>query len=234
MGGPAAGEVASLMAVKTVLQEKTKTIADSETSFVSQLDGLLQKANNAVFEKAQKHAEMKGMGTTGTLAGILNNKLFIGQVGDSRAYLIRNDTITQMTQDQSYVGQLVNSGIITEEAAESHPQKSLILQALGTQPTLKVGITSSKLCKSDYLLICSDGLSGLVTKEEMKAIIQSTDDIALACGHLVDYANKKGGHDNITLIIMHFASNSLSPPASDESLDLKTISEFTPFPKPSP
>ena len=234
MGGPAAGEVASLLAVNTVLKETKNKIADNQTSFVSKIEDLLQKANNTVFQNAQRHPELKGMGTTGTLAGIFNNKLFFGQVGDSRAYIIRNNTITQVTKDQSYVGQLVKSGIITEEAAKNHPQKSLILQALGTQPKLKAAITSSKLCKNDYLLICSDGLSGLVTKEEMKAVIQSSDDIASASQQLVDYSNKKGGHDNITLIIVHFASDSLAPPSNGESVDFKTITEFTPFTKPSP
>ena len=129
MGGPAAGEVASLLAVNTVLKETKSKTASSESEFVQVLDDSLQKANTAILEKASSNPEMRGMGTTATLAGILNNKLFIGQVGDSRAYIVRNEAITQVTKDQSLVAQLVALGNITEEEAEKHPQKNVILIA---------------------------------------------------------------------------------------------------------
>lgn len=229
MGGPAAGEVASLMAVNTVQEEiKSKTFSN-ESEFVEVLIGLLQKANTAIFEKSQSNDEMKGMGTTATLAGVVDKKLFLGQVGDSRAYLIRNNTITQITKDQSYVNQLIEAGTITEEEAENHPQKNIILQALGNQASLKVAVTSVDLSKGDYLLICSDGLSGLLKKEEMKLMIKSSSDLKAACQELIDLTNKRGGHDNITVIIAHFLSNDLSKPSAEKTIPFKVISEYNPL-----
>ena len=203
MGGPAAGEVASLLAVNTVLKEMKSKTASTEPEFVQMLGDSLQKANTAILEKASSSPEMRGMGTTATLAGISNNKLFIGQVGDSRAYIVRNDTITQVTKDQSFVGQLIALGTITEEEAEKHPQKNVILQALGSQASVQVAATSIELCQNDYLLLCSDGLSGLVKNEEIKSIVQSSSDLVYACKGLIYLANQRGGHDNITVIITH-------------------------------
>ncbi len=228
MGGPAAGEIASLLAVNTVLKEMKSKKASNESSFVPRLVDLLQRTNGIIFERANDHPDMRGMGTTATLAAIFNNKLFLGQVGDSRAYIIRNNGITQVTKDQSFVNQLIDSGVITEKEAENHPQKNIILQALGTQPSITVAVTSVELCRDDYLLLCSDGLSGLVKKEEMKTIVQSSDDLPLACKGLIDLTNKRGGHDNITLILAHFSSEALSPPKNGETINYKTISEFKP------
>lgn len=226
MGGPEAGEIASRLAVSTVLQEMKSKTASTESEFVQMLDDLLQKANSVIFEKAGQHPKMHGMGTTATLAGILNSKLYIGQAGDSRAYIIRKNTITQVTKDQSYVNHLVEAGSITSEEAETHPQKNVILQALGAQASLMVAITSVEICQDDYLLLCSDGLSGLIKKEEMKIIIQSSSCLTATCKELIDLTNKRGGRDNITLIIAHFSSKALSLPNNNEAVKYKTISEF--------
>ena len=227
MGGPAAGEVASLLAVNTVRKEIKSKNASNESEFVQVIEDLLQISNRAIYKKAKSHSEMRGMGTTATLSGILNSKLFIGQIGDSRAYLLRKNTITQITKDQSFVNQLVETGAITEEEAETHPKKNLILQALGTQPSVKVAVTSIQLYQNDYLILCSDGLSGVIRKEEMKEIVLSSSDLASACGNLIDLANKKGGPDNITLVIAHFSSNSLAPP-DQETITYKTLADFKP------
>ena len=228
MGGPAAGEVASLLAVNTVLKEMTSKTASEESEFVRILDDFLQKANIAIIEEALSHPEMRGMGTTAMLAGTLNNKLFVGQVGDSRAYIIRMDKITQITKDQSLVNQLVESGTISEEEAENHPQKNVILQALGNKKSLQVASTSVELCRDDYLLLCSDGLSGLVKNEEMKNIIQSSTDLPTASKKLIDLTNQRGGHDNITLVISHFTGEAFSPPSKNEAVVCEIISEFKP------
>lgn len=230
MGGPAAGEVASLLAVNMVLKEmNSKTNVNfNESEFVQMIDGFLQKANSAILEKVAGHPDMQGMGTTATLSGVLNSKLFTGQVGDSRAYLLRNNTITQVTKDQSYVNQLVESGMITEEEAENHPKKNIILQALGTRPSLKVAITSLKLCQNDYLILCSDGLSGVVTEEEIKTVVKTSSGPASASKNLIDLANNKGGPDNITVIIAHFTSKILSSPTGDESVNYEILADFAP------
>lgn len=228
MGGPAAGEVASLLAVNTVLKEKGPQKASTESEFIRVLEDLLQKANTAIIEKATEDSKMRGMGTTATLAGVLKNKLYISQVGDSRAYLIRNDDATLVTKDQSFVNQLIEAGSITEEEAETHPQKNIILQALGSQAELQVAATSVELCRNDHLLICSDGLSGLVKKEEMQSVVKSASDIASACKELIDLGNKRGGHDNITVIMAHFPAEELAPPAKGEALDFEVISSFKP------
>ncbi len=228
MGGPAAGEVASLLAVNTVLKEIISKTASTKSEFVQILDDSLQKANTAIFEKASSNLEMRGMGTTATLALISNNKLFIGQVGDSRAYIVRNDTITQVTKDQSFVGQLVALGTITEEEAEKHPQKNVILQALGSQASIQVAATSIELCQNDYLLICSDGLYGLVKNEEIKSIVQSSSDLVSACKELIDLANQRGGHDNITVIITHFSDKIFCPPDNNGAVTCKVVSDFKP------
>tara|TARA_B100000315_G_scaffold167788_1_gene156281 strand:+ start:9571 stop:10434 length:864 start_codon:yes stop_codon:yes gene_type:complete len=228
MGGPAAGEVASLLAVNTVLKEMKSKTASTESEFVQMLDDSLQKANTAILEKASKNPEMRGMGTTATLAGISNNKLFIGQIGDSRAYIVRNNTITQVTKDQSFVGQLVALGTITEEEAEKHPQKNVILQALGSNASMQVAATSIDFCQNDYLLLCSDGLSGLVKDEEIKSIVQSSSDLVSACKELIGLANQRGGHDNITVVITHFSDKVFSPPDKNGAVACNVISDFKP------
>ena len=228
MGGPAAGEVASLLAVNTVLKEMKSKTASTESEFVQMLDDSLQKANAAILEKASKNPEMRGMGTTATLAGISNNKLFIGQIGDSRAYIVRNNTITQVTKDQSFVGQLVALGTITEEEAEKHPQKNVILQALGSNASMQVAATSIDFFQNDYLLLCSDGLSGLVKDEEIKSIVQSSSDLVSACKELIGLANQRGGHDNITVVITHFSDKVFSPPDKNGAVACNVISDFKP------
>lgn len=228
MGGPVAGEVASLLAVDTVLKEMKSNKFSNESDVGPMLVDLLQKANSVIFERAKGHSEMKGMGTTATLAAIINSTLFLGQVGDSRAYIIRKNSATQVTKDQSYVNQLIESGVITEEEAEKHPQRNIILQALGTQISISVALTSVALRRNDYLLLCSDGLSGLVKKEEMQKVLLSTNNLQIASKALIDLTNKRGGHDNITLILAHFPSNNLSPLQDDENINCKIISKFTP------
>jgi protein phosphatase len=228
MGGSAAGEVASLLAVNTVLKETKSKAVSTESEIVKMLDDSLQKANTAILEKASSNPEMRGMGTTATLAGISNNKLFIGQIGDSRAYIVRNDTITQVTKDQSLVDQLIALGTITEEEAEKHPQKNVILQALGSQASMQVAATSIELCQNDSLLLCSDGLSGLVKNEEMKSIVQSSSDLASASKELIDLANQRGGHDNITVIITHFSDKVFPSPDKNGAVTCKVISDYKP------
>lgn len=221
MGGAAAGEVASSLAVTTVMKEMQFSRPPEAKAFVEQLDHALQSANRVISEHTRQHPEMQGMGATATAAGILKDRAFIGQVGDSRAYLIRKQQIRQVTRDQSFVNQLVEAGKITEEEAERHPRRNVILQALGNQARMEVVFSDVPLRQGDYLLLCSDGLSGLVNKEEICQIVLDAPDLPQACQQLIDLANQRGGHDNITVILAQFTNGTLSPPADGED-DIKT------------
>ena len=160
MGGAAAGEIASGIAVNTVQQQFVFDTPPTDAQFIDHLVYVLQSTNKAVADHAHEHPEMRGMGATATTAAILNKKVYIGQIGDSRAYLIRQKTIQQLTRDQTFVNQLVEAGKITEEEAETHPRRNVILQALGNHTDLKIAITSTHVQDNDRLLLCSDGLSG--------------------------------------------------------------------------
>ena len=221
MGGAAAGEVASSLAVTTVMKEMQFSRPPEAKDFVEQLDHALQRANRVISEHTRQHPEMQGMGATATAAGILNDHAFIGQIGDSRAYLIRREQIRQVTRDQSFVNQLVEAGKITEEEAERHPRRNVILQALGNQARMEVVFSDVQLRQGDYLLLCSDGLSGLVNKDEICQIVLDAPDLPQACQQLIDLANQRGGHDNITVILAQFTNGTLSPPGDGED-DVKT------------
>ncbi|RMH80835.1 MAG: Stp1/IreP family PP2C-type Ser/Thr phosphatase [Calditrichaeota bacterium] len=223
MGGAAAGEVASRLAVQVTREEMRFEHAPEETEFRERLEEALQEANRIIAEEARRNPGMRGMGATATTAGILRNKVFIGQVGDSRAYLLRGNDMQQLTRDQSFVNQLVEAGKITEEEAEVHPRRNVILQALGNQARLNVVMTTYQALEGDYLLLCSDGLSGLVKKEEMARIIHASGNIQEACQQMIALANNRGGHDNITVILAHFIGAEFRSSESDETVELLNI-----------
>lgn len=227
MGGAAAGEVASKLAVNTVKEFMKFDNQPVPSRFLTYLSDALQEANRAVVEHARAHRDMHGMGATATLAGVLKDQLFIGQVGDSRAYLIRGEEIQQITKDQSFVGQLVEAGKISEEEAEIHPRRNIILQALGNQEDLRIALTSARVFRGDYLLLCSDGLSNLVKKGEMAEIIHSSKNIMEACNLLVETANQRGGYDNITVVLAHFSGKEFSAPPDDGNIRYDILSDFS-------
>jgi protein phosphatase len=226
MGGAAGGEVASRLAVTTARDSLKFKDLPAADQFLSRLSEALQKANQAIIDHAIKHPYMHGMGATATLAGILGNRVFVAQIGDSRAYLIRRDEIQLITKDQSFVNQLLEAGKITEEEAEIHPRRNIILQALGNQGELKIALTSAEVYRGDYLLLCSDGLSGMIRKEEMPAVIHSSVDITDTCNRFVQLANQRGGYDNITVVLAHFSGEAFSLPPEDGKIHHETISEF--------
>jgi serine/threonine protein phosphatase PrpC len=227
MGGAAAGEVASRLAVETVMKSMRQDKQSPPSEFIEHLTEALHEANAVIVDHARNNPALQGMGATATLAGILGNEVFIGQVGDSRAYLLRGNEIQQVTKDQSFVGQLVDAGRITEEEAEMHPRRNSILQALGSQEDLQVAVTSAKIYRGDYLLLCSDGLSAMIKKQEMASEIQSSSDVKDACNRLVELANQRGGHDNITVILARFSGKEFPPPPADNEIYYQVISEFS-------
>jgi protein phosphatase len=155
------------------------------------------------------------MGTTATIAALLDTRLFVAQVGDSRAYVLRGDKLVQVSRDQSLVNQLIEAGQLTEEEAETFEHNNIILQALGTAETVQVDLTFVDLRKGDTLLVCSDGLSGMVRADEMREVLLSQREPFDACKELVDRANRAGGHDNITVIVAIFDGALQEPGPSD-------------------
>lgn len=218
MGGALAGEVASQMAVKSVRDRMLQFISSpafSHLPFHERLRLSIEQANYQINNESQNNVEYSGMGATFTAAGLDADTAYLAQVGDSRCYLVRQGKIAQMTKDQSLVSQLVEAGHITEEEAESHTYKNVILQALGAQPKVNVIVDKFKLQRGDTLLLCSDGLSGKVKGKEMLDIILNVPNIKDACAALIKLANERGGEDNITVLIARFLGNGLPEPNTD-------------------
>lgn len=211
MGGAAAGEVASRMAADLVFGHMTTVWPEdpeiSANRFAYRMKEAVELANNRIHAHAKEHPEVRGMGTTATVAGVFGNGLYLAQVGDSRAYLIRQGVATQITKDQSLMQRLVEAGELTEEEAEQSERRNIILQALGPDPRVKVDLTFQELRNGDVLVLCSDGLSGQVKKEEIAQVISSTPDLVEACARLIESANERGGPDNITAVAARFSGN---------------------------
>jgi protein phosphatase len=222
MGGAAAGEIASAMAVEVILGEmRSSWVASPATdreAFVHALKAATQSANGQIHNYASHHAEYRGMGTTATIAGLLGDTLYIAQVGDSRAYIVRDGVAQQITKDQSLMQRLVEAGELTEEEAEHSERRNIILQALGPEQTIRVDLTHQTVRRGDSLVLCSDGLSSQVPRDLIGEVVGSQPDLALACKELIDLANARGGPDNITVIIARFDGPGLSLPSEDDEV----------------
>ena len=222
MGGAAAGEIASEMATDSVYEHLTEHwIPDKEDTpqqFAFRLREAVEGANTKIHEHAKQNPDRRGMGTTTTAVGILGDYLYLTQVGDSRAYLVRQGRATQLTKDQSLMQRLVDAGELTEEEAEQSERKNIILQALGPDPRVRVDLTHQEIRKGDTVVVCSDGLSGQVSAEEIAAAVTENKDLVDACGALIDLANERGGPDNITAIIARFDGENLKDPSQSESV----------------
>lgn len=215
MGGAAAGEVASQMAVDTIFEVmNAEPVADDRDDFAHRLVASVEEAGQRIFSAAKMDRSRRGMGTTATVAGLVDNVLFVGQVGDSRAYVLRDGQFAQITKDQSLVNQLIEAGQLTEEEAEAFEHSNIILQALGTTEEVTVDLTFLEVRKGDRLMMCSDGLSGLVHGEMIKETLQTTEDKVEAAAKLIQMANAGGGHDNITVIVADFDGDGLSDDTS--------------------
>lgn len=212
MGGADAGEVASALVVETLTREIG--VAPIETPRDVALNDAIQRAHKAVLRRARRdHARM---GATLTAVFVRAGRAYVGEVGDSRAYLLRAGSIAQITHDQSMVQLLIDNGVIKQEDASESPMRNVILQAMGHQPKLKVALTKLDLRDRDCLLLCSDGLTGHVSDEEMRDIILDLKRPELAANRLVELANERGGRDNITVIVAGIGGE-LEPPGSKES-----------------
>ncbi|HEV8138204.1 MAG TPA: protein phosphatase 2C domain-containing protein [Pyrinomonadaceae bacterium] len=219
MGGALAGDVASRMAidsVREVMIGDNGQGCDPEASLVDCLKHATLQANRAIHFKSLEDSRCSGMGATLTGAAIRHDKLDLVQVGDSRAYVMRGAQIRLATKDQSLVQQLVDVGQISEEEAETHMFRNVILQALGAQTELTPATGRIQLRQGDMLLLCSDGLSGKLRNEEIRQIVaESNEDLGATCAALVAAANDRGGEDNITVVLARFSGDELEDGAAD-------------------
>jgi PPM family protein phosphatase len=212
MGGAAAGEIASQLAVDIIYERLVDGLGEralKRDELARRLVRAVEAAGLRIFHEAKADRSRRGMGTTVTAAALVDDILFFAQVGDSRGYILRGDALVQVTRDQSLVNQLIEAGQLTEEEAETFEHNNIILQALGTSDTVQVDLTYAELRKGDILLLCSDGLSGMVRYEEIRELLKSSVEPLDICKALTERANEAGGHDNITVIVVQFDGNTL-------------------------
>lgn len=229
MGGEASGEVASQICTVTVpkrLYDNLKSLGTvSETNFVLLLREAIEFANQIIYQKAQSDPAYRGMGTTTTAAVLFGPYLFVAQVGDSRAYLMRNREITQLTRDQTFLNYLREIGAELPPDPQKDSRRSILTQAVGTSETLDVKVTYTKVRQGDCVLLCSDGLYNMVELPDVLATLNTEEPLANKCKVLVEKANAKGGTDNITVIISEFSGQGLPPADPVASVEFREFSE---------
>ena len=203
MGGYNGGEIASSLAIqsaKNYIENNFKEIDKDKDSIIQLVGSAVEYANMVVYEKSKESKELEGMGTTLEICLIYNNRVFIGHVGDSRVYRIRKEFMRKLTQDHSYVQKLVKDGTITPEEAVHHPQKNMLMKALGCNAFVEPDVMVKGFLKDDILIMNSDGLTNLVPQEEIFKLAKKN--IELAPKELIEIANNNGGYDNITVVVI--------------------------------
>jgi len=207
MGGHKAGEIASNMAVDIISSDLGKDMNFLELDdkeIQNRIKQSIGKANQEIYKKSLEDEGFAGMGTTVTLIYIKGKKVFIGHVGDSRAYLFRENTLAQLTEDHSLVEELIRNGSISREEAKLHPQRNIITRAVGTSPDIEADLIVKEKSKDDIFLLCTDGLTNMLEDEEIREHLLSKEDMQKVCENLVEFANNKGGYDNITVVAIKF------------------------------
>lgn len=213
MGGAQAGEVASRIAVEAFEPEREEGMAAEQY-----LSETAQRANRRIFELAQGDSSRSGMGTTLTAALVGGDEVSFGHVGDSRAYRYRDGELTQLTADHSLVEELRRQGKLTQDQAADHPQRSVITRALGPEPRVPVDTMTVRARDGDVFILCSDGLTTMLSDDEVAAVVAAGDDLDTTARNLVRAANERGGRDNITVVIFRVESLGASEAADDATL----------------
>ena len=206
MGGYEGGQEASRLAVETVRHVYDRDFkGDPQEALIAGLES----AHATIHRYAVEHPEFHGMGTTCTALSIVDNQLYFAHIGDSRLYLVRGETITRLTRDHSYVGRLVESGIVRSEDAESHPQRHILTAALGSGRDIAPHVPTEPvpLQEGDTLILCTDGLWGLAGDHELARVARSNSP-SEACSRLIKMALERGGPDNVTAVVLRFGASS--------------------------
>jgi len=204
MGGHTRGELASSLTVQTILQKAASELTSfnnlSKEEYISWLKQTIQAANQAVYDARKK--EDSDMGSTLVCAFLIGNQAYLAHLGDSRVYLLRDKSIHQLSTDHTLVQQLVSTGQISPDEARLHPQRNVILHCLGEKLKVELDVYTQDLLPADRLLLCSDGLSGMLDDMQIQIITQQSPSPQVACEYLVDSANLAGGFDNISIIVV--------------------------------
>ncbi len=213
MGGHAAGEVASRIAVDVINEFTELSGNDSDITWPFEYDDgvsleenriftAIKLANMKIFEVIRERKELEGMGTTLVIMLVQGNKAYIGHVGDSRAYLVRNGEISQITSDHSWVNEQMKLGVLTRAEAANHPFRNVVTRALGGRDIIKADVTCHELAIGDIVLLCSDGLNSMLDDDAIRdAVVAHAEDLDTACDALIAAANAAGGDDNITVVL---------------------------------
>jgi PPM family protein phosphatase len=224
MGGARAGEVAAGIAA-AALRDGRREVIDEES-----LEAVIDNANRRVWERSVADPSTAGMGTTVTVAFVdaADEQIVFGHVGDSRAYRLRGDELEQITTDHSLVAELVESGVLTPEEAERHPQRSAITRAVGTERAIEVDVFTVPAEPGDLALLCSDGLTDMLSEEEIASVLIEADrDPGAAADALVAAANAKGGEDNITVVLFELVEGEPDPVTHDDPVLADDAAEIT-------
>ena len=201
MGGHQAGDIASRQAVEEIGIAWEATMIDDSEKAVQWFLQHIQQTNQRIFEKGQSQPTLSGMGTTLEVVTLLDNHLALAHVGDSRIYLFREQRLIALTEDHSLVNALLKSGEITQEMAENHPRKNIITRSLGMPGSLEVDVAIHRIEDHDQLLLCSDGLTNMVSEPKITQILLEAASLQDASQRLIEEANAKGGLDNITVLL---------------------------------
>jgi PPM family protein phosphatase len=231
MGGAQGGEIASKLAAAALG-------VDADGTGKDRVEALVQEANRRVHDRAAEDSSVSGMGTTITIALVEDEAVTIGHVGDSRAYLIRDEDLEQLTDDHTLVAELVRSGKLSPEEAEGHPQRSVITRALGTDPDVDVDTFSVEARPGDLFMLCSDGLTSMVGDETILDVVsRRRGDLDATAKELVENANRRGGEDNITVVFFEIVDEDAAVPeetaqmeALEQQDDEDTLSGLEPVP----
>ena len=204
MGGHQAGDTASYLAVTGLGEVWEQTMLTQKNDVCDWLIEHIQEENARIFDKGSTHPEMFGMGTTIVSTVILEEELILAHVGDSRAYIVRDSDIKQLTDDHSLVNELIKTGEISAEMAANHPKKNILVRSIGVPGEVDVDISSVKCQLNDKILLCSDGLTNMLTNEEIKQVVLKNQPLTSRVNELIEQANEAGGTDNITVLLIDF------------------------------
>jgi len=218
MGGHAAGEVASDMAVRAVARELGSLRGLGDNDVAERMRQAIQTANGAIFQRTLTEHDKRGMGTTVTSLVLFSGRFLIGQVGDSRGYLLRDGKLTQLTKDHSYVQEQVDAGYLTPEQARTHPYSNVITRCVGANSDVVPDIYVGTVREQDLFLLASDGLTGMLEDPELQQILESGEMPQHQVDALIDEANRHGGLDNITAVIVRVDSLVAAPADSETTL----------------